>query len=249
MRVLRTMLPVTAAFAPLPQQKSASERVGDRLRDLIASGNLAAGEKLPSENELARAMQVSRPVVREALRGLSMMGIVESRQGGGCYVTDLSASRLMSPLSFYLQLRDYSTVELFRARSLIDGGLAADAARNGDEFQKGRLMEMAVLGHDLSVDPVGFRVMDAQFHDLISAMAGNGFLHSVSQSLYSLAIELRRRASKMPGVTAQSARDHRAIAKAIVAGDADAAQMAMLAHVEHIRTTTLQAAELEGPGP
>ena len=89
-----------AAFAPLPQQKSASERVGDRLRDLIASGNLAAGEKLPSENELARALHVSRPVVRDALRGLSMMGIVESRQGGGGYVTDLSASRLMSPLSF-----------------------------------------------------------------------------------------------------------------------------------------------------
>jgi GntR family transcriptional regulator, transcriptional repressor for pyruvate dehydrogenase complex len=243
------MLPATTAFSPLPQQKSASERVGDRLRDLIASGNLAAGEKLPSENELARALQVSRPVVREALRGLSMMGIVESRQGGGCFVTDLSASRLMSPLSFYLQLRDYSMEELFRARSLIDGGLAADAARNGDASQKERLAEMARMGHELAVDPVGFRVMDAQFHDLISAMAGNGFLHSVAQSLYSLAMELRRQASRMPGVTAQSARDHQAIAEAILAGDATAAREAMLAHVEHIRVTTQLAAELAAPDP
>ncbi len=176
-----------------------------------------------------------------------MMGIVESRQGGGCFVTDLSASKLLSPLSFYLQLRDYSTDELFRARSLIDGGLAADAARNGDQQQKGRLMEMAILGHDLWVDPVGFRVMDAQFHELVSAMARNGFLHSVSQSLYSLAMELRRRASKMPGVTERSAKDHQAIADAIVAGDADSAQIAMLTHVEHIRVTTLQAAELTDP--
>jgi GntR family transcriptional regulator, transcriptional repressor for pyruvate dehydrogenase complex len=238
------MRPATDPFAPLEQQKSAPERVGDRLRDLIASGNLAAGEKLPSENELARALQVSRPVVREALRGLSMMGIVESRQGEGCYVTDLSAGRLMSPLSFYMQLRDYSTEELFRARGLIDGGLTADAARNGDADQKRRLLDMAELGHDLAADPVGFRVMDAQFHDLISAMAGNGFLQSVSRSLYSLAIELRRQASQMPGVTAQSARDHQAIADAIMAEDANVAQQAMLAHVDHIRVTTLQAAAL-----
>lgn len=241
------MRPATDPFAPLEQQKSAPERVGDRLRDLIASGNLAAGEKLPSENELARALQVSRPVVREALRGLSMMGIVESRQGGGCYVTDLSAGRLMSPLSFYMQLRDYSTEELFRARSLIDSGLAADAARNGDADQKRRLLDMATLGHQLAADPVGFRVMDAQFHDLIGAMAGNGFLQSVSRSLYSLAIELRRQASQMPGVTAQSARDHQAIADAIMAADADTAQQAMLAHVSHIRLTTLQAAALSDP--
>lgn len=230
-----------AAFAPLPQQKSASERVGDRLRDLIASGNLAAGEKLPSENELARALQVSRPVVREALRGLSMMGIVESRQGGGCHVTDLSASRLMSPLSFYLQLRDHSMEELFRARSLIDSGLAADAARSADEDGKAQLMEMARIGHDLAADPVMFRVMDAQFHRLIGELAANSFLQSVSQALYSLAIDLRRQASHMPGVTAQSAHDHQAIAQAIAAGDQGGAARAMLVHVDHIRLTTAQA--------
>ena len=91
-------------IVPLTQNKSASQRVGERLRELIASGNIAPGEKLPSENELVRALQVSRPVVREALRGLSMMGIVESRQGGGCFVTDLKPSRLMEPFSFYLSL-------------------------------------------------------------------------------------------------------------------------------------------------
>ena len=64
-------------IVPLTQNKSASQRVAERLRELIASGNLAPGEKLPSENELVRALQVSRPVVREALRGLNMMGIVE----------------------------------------------------------------------------------------------------------------------------------------------------------------------------
>jgi GntR family transcriptional repressor for pyruvate dehydrogenase complex len=235
-----------AAIVPLQQQKSASQRVGDQLRALVASGTLAPGEKLPSEHELARALEVSRPVVREALRGLAMMGIVESRQGGGCYVTDLSASRLLSPLSFYIQLRDYSLVDLFRARSHIDSGLAADAARNASAEQAARLREMARLGAGLTGDPVGFRVLDAQFHALIGEAADNAFLLVMSQSLYALAVDLRRRASAMPGVLTQSAADHLAIADAIASGDAVAAAQAMAAHVDHIRATTALAAAEAG---
>jgi GntR family transcriptional repressor for pyruvate dehydrogenase complex len=235
----------SSVFAPIEPARSSSERIGEQLRTLIASGTIAPGEKLPSENELARAMQVSRPVVREALRGLAMMGIVESRQGGGCFVTDLNASRLMEPLTFYLQLRDYSLDELFRARSLIDSGITADAARLASAAQRARLLEMAAMGDGLTGDPVAFRVLDAQFHALISEASGNAFLNSVSQSLYSLAIDLRRRASEMPGVLVQSAADHHAIARAIADGDAEAAHRAMADHVEHIRVTTELAGRLE----
>jgi GntR family transcriptional repressor for pyruvate dehydrogenase complex len=236
----------TSVFAPIEPSRSSSERIAEQLRSLIASGTIAPGERLPSETELARAMQVSRPVVREALRGLAMMGIVESRQGGGCFVTDLTPSRLMEPLSFYLRLRDYSLEELFRARKVIDGGISSDAARNATAAQRARLEEMARLGLDLVDDPVGFRVLDAQFHGLISEAAGNAFLNAVSQSLYSLAIDLRRRASEIPGVLAQSAADHIAIAGAIAAGDPAAAAEAMSQHVEHIRVTTALAAEIGG---
>ncbi len=229
------------SLSPLPQNRSASERVAERLRELIGSGNVAPGEKLPSENELARALQVSRPVVREALRGLAMMGVVESRQGEGCYVTDLDASRLMAPLSFFLELREYRLDDLFRARSLIDGGLAQDAALSASPSQRARLSKLAALGATLTGDPVAFRVTDAEFHDLISEAAGNEFLHRVSQALYGLAIEMRRMASTMPGVLEQSAADHAIIAQAIASGDARAAREAMVAHVEHIRATTEQA--------
>ncbi|NJM81920.1 MAG: FadR family transcriptional regulator [Tabrizicola sp.] len=233
-----------SALVPITQPRVASERVGEQLRMLIASGNIAAGEKLPSENELARALQVSRPVVREALRGLSMMGIVESRQGGGCFVTDLDPKRLMEPLSFYLQLRDYSMDELFRARQLIDSGIAGDAARNATADQRTRLIELARLGKELVDDPVGFRVLDAQFHGLISEASGNAFLLSVSNSLYSLAIDLRRKASEMPGVLTQSAADHIAIAEAIRDASSDGASRAMGRHVDHIRATTSLVAKI-----
>ena len=232
-----------STLSPLEQNKSASERVGLKLRALISSGNLAPGEKLPSENELARALQVSRPVVREALRGLSMMGVVESRQGGGCYVTDLNPSRLLEPISFYLGLEQHNLNETFDARSLIDGELAANAAKNCNDEQRQRLADLVRVGNELVADPIRFRVMDAEFHGLISESAGNGFLNRVSQALYYLAIDERRKASEQEGVLTQSARDHAAIVDAILAEDGEAARTAMQAHVRNIQRTTLVAAK------
>ncbi|KKB11948.1 hypothetical protein VE25_09880 [Devosia geojensis] len=226
-------------LTPIDQKPSASERVAERLIGLISSGNIAPGDKLPSENELSKALQVSRPVVREALRGLAMMGIVASRQGGGCYVTDLTPQRLMAPLSFALSLKDYTIESLFRARQVIDTGIAAEAARYASDEQIGTPRELAEAGHRLVDDPVGFRVMDAQFHELIAAAANNDFLEKVSNALYSLAIEQRRKASAQPGVLKVSAADHAAIAEAIAGHDPQAASAAMGVHVENIRRTTM----------
>jgi GntR family transcriptional repressor for pyruvate dehydrogenase complex len=224
---------------PLDSRPTASERVAERLTSLIASGNLAPGDKLPSENELSKALQVSRPVVREALRGLSMMGIVETRQGGGAYVTDLRPNRLMAPLSFVLSLQDYSIESLFRARAVIDTGLAAEAARNATDDELGRLADLVETGNKLASDPIGFRVMDAEFHELIGAAARNDFLDRVARSLYELAIEQRRKASLQPGVLERSAADHAEIVAALMRHDPAAAAAAMGRHVENIRRTTL----------
>lgn len=228
---------------PIDSKPSASERVAERLTSLISSGNIAPGDKLPSENELSKALQVSRPVVREALRGLAMMGIVESKQGGGCYVTDLKPNRLMAPLSFVLSLQDYSYESLFRARSVIDTGLAREAALNATDSEIATLRELVDAGYKLAGDPVGFRVMDAELHELIGTAARNDFLDRVSRSLYELAIDQRRKAAMVPGVLDRSAADHEAIVSAIAAHDADAAAAAMLVHVENIRATTMAVME------
>ena len=230
------------SIVPLVQTRSASERVADRLRELIRSGNIRPGERLPSEHELAGALQVSRPVVREALRGLAMMGIVETRRGGGCFVTDLKVGRLMEPLSFFLELNDHSLDELFEARRHIDGGLAEQAAVHATTEQVDALTRMVPKGYELTGDPVGFRVMDAEFHALVSEAGCNGFLNRVSQALYRLALDRRRAASAIPGVLEQSARDHDAIVSAIAGRDAEAAGKAMRQHVDHIRETTFAVA-------
>jgi GntR family transcriptional regulator, transcriptional repressor for pyruvate dehydrogenase complex len=167
-----------------------------------------------------------------------MMGIVESKQGGGCYVTDLKLDRLMAPLSFALSLQDYSIESLFRARAVIDTGIAAYAARAATAEEIKALEALVDQGYQLVEDPVGFRVMDSEFHGLISAAARNDFLAKVSDSLYSLAIEQRRRASEKAGVLKVSAADHDKIYRAIAKRDPEAASAAMARHVENIRKST-----------
>lgn len=232
---------------PIDATPSASEKVAERLMGLIASGNIQPGDKLPSENQLSKALHVSRPVVREALRGLTMMGVVQSRQGGGSYVTDLKPNRLMAPLSFVLSLQDYSLESLFTARTVIDGGLAREAARYVTPAQIERFVELVEIAYRTVDDPVAFRLADVEFHELVGTASNNAFLDRVSRSLYSLAIDQRRKASETPGVLDQSAKDHDAIVKAIAAHDSDAAEAVMAAHVEHIRKTTLDV--LKGADP
>jgi GntR family transcriptional repressor for pyruvate dehydrogenase complex len=234
--------PTNSSFnvTPLLRSKSAAERVVTHVIDLIRSGNLKAGDRLPPETELARAFQVSRPVIREALRGLAILGVVETRQGGRCFVTDLTVARLMAPLQFVISLDEASVESLHQARLMIETGLVRQAAERTDEKTLARLEEMVAAGFELTGDPLGFRMLDQGFHRTIGQLGGNPFLEVVSQSLYELGMEYRRTATEAPGVIERSAAEHRAIVEALKAGDPDTAAAAMGTHLESIHETTVE---------
>jgi DNA-binding transcriptional regulator YhcF (GntR family) len=92
-----------AALGPIHKQ-DLRQRVIARIVELIRTGNLRPGDRLPPERELVEIFAISRPSLREAMRALSTLGIVESRHGGGTFVTDLDARTLLAPLNFFLQL-------------------------------------------------------------------------------------------------------------------------------------------------
>lgn len=222
-------------------RKSAAERVVTQLIDLIRSGNLKAGDRLPTEADLARAFQVSRPIVREALRGLAVLGVAETRQGGRCYITDLTVARLMAPLQFVISL-DLSSMEaLQQARVLIESGIVREAATRMTPAAAAELDGMVAAGFALSGDALGFRVLDQQFHRTLNRLGANPFLEVVGQSLYELGMEYRRRATERTEAMARSAAEHRAIVEALKAGDPDAAAAAMAAHLASINRTTIEA--------
>ncbi|MDP8997567.1 MAG: FCD domain-containing protein, partial [Pseudomonadota bacterium] len=224
----------------------AAERVANKLLALIQSGNLKAGDKLPTENELAAALQVSRPVVREALRGLSIMGVVESQQGGRCYVTDLSPSRLLAPMQMVMSIDGSNVDALYVARSEVEGSLLRLGVPKVTADDLSKLQEMVKAGYLLASDPVGFRVLDLEFHQFLMGLAQNPFLERIAISLYELGLEYRRVASETHGVIERSAAEHEAIVAALATCEPEMAVRAMRNHLESIAKSTYDAMQRLG---
>src|SRR5499426_4787667 len=91
---------------------------------------LRPGDRLPSERELIDILDISRPSLREALRALSMLGVIESRHGGGAFVTDLEARTLLAPLDFFLSLSESNLADVFESRRIIEIEIVRKAALN-----------------------------------------------------------------------------------------------------------------------
>ncbi|GAB5376154.1 MAG: FCD domain-containing protein [Acuticoccus sp.] len=233
------MKELPASFeAPVVRQRVA-DIVARRILDLVVSGTLKKGDQLPPERELAISLNVSRPSVREAIRGLAILGVVVTRQGGGAYISELDAEALLGPIQFYLSLEEMNVRELYDARSLIESDVARRAAEHMDAEALARLE--AVLDEQVGTmnDPEAFRVSDYRFHEVIWEGSRNAFLKRIGQSLNAVGLEFRKRASETPGVLEQSLADHRVLLNALKARDADGAAKAAAQHMKNVFKSTI----------
>ena len=210
-----------------------------RILDMVKSGALKAGEALPPERDLAASWNVSRPSVREAMRGLAVLGVVRTRQGGGAYISDLGGEALLGPLQFYLSLEEMNIRELYDARSLIEGDVARLAAVNISAADLARLEGLWVAQRDTLADAMLFRLSDFAFHEVIWTGAGNAFLKRIGESLNILGLEFRKRASEVPGVLEQSLQDHRLLLDALQDRDPQRAAEAAHAHMKNVYQSTV----------
>lgn len=226
---------------PVVPRRPISEQVANRFLAMIKSGNLRAGDRLPTEQQMTIAFGISRPPLREALKALTLMGVLESRQGGRYTVTDLSWSRLVAPFNVMLSVGDYDAAEHFEARAIVDLEIIRLAALRATSNQRKAILRHAVDGHAFHNDAVAFRLLDIEFHQSLNDASGNRLLASVAQGLYDIALDVRRVASAVPGTIEKSVNQHIAIAEAVMAGDAAAAAAAGRKHLEHVRDTTIEA--------
>ena len=232
---------------PTAPRRPISEQVASRFLAMIKSGNLRAGDRLPTEQQMTIAFGISRPPLREALKALTLMGVLESRQGGRYTVTDLSPSRLVAPFNVMLSVGDYDVHEHFEARAIVELELIRLAAERATPDQRKRILQHAVDGRAFSDDPVAFRLLDFEFHQSLYDAAANRLLSALAQGLYDVALDVRRVASSLPGIIEKSVGQHIEIAQAVLQGDATAAVAAGRSHLEHVRDTTIQAMSAASP--
>lgn len=211
-----------------------SEKIVQRILKLIREKQLKPGDRLPPERELAAMMQVSRPSLREALRALSIMGVIYNRQGSGTFIASQKPVRVIEQLNFILAVNDTSFLQLTEARRVIESGIAQLAAKKISDEQLQELK--AIVEQDAQVldDPEAFLRADLDFHNKISEVADNQMLSLFMQSLTSLSIYSRERTVANLKMREQTVQAHRKILTALTDHDPEQAAEAMKSHLDQI---------------
>lgn len=222
------------SFDPIVQ-KSISEQVAQRLLTMIRSGLLKPDQQLPPERELAAMLGVGRPAVREAIRGLALLGLLRIRQGEGTFVSSLETRELLEPLEMIIDLNAGTLEALFDARLIIETGVAALAATQIEDAELARLSRNVDDEARLVADPAAFSAADVEFHEAIIEACNNPFLQSIAGSLYMLGKKSRTITSRIPATLERSLHDHREILDALKARDPQKASAAMRNHLIHVR--------------
>jgi GntR family transcriptional repressor for pyruvate dehydrogenase complex len=225
------------------QKDALSEKIVERLLNLIREKQLRPGDRLPPERELAPLMGVSRPSLREALRALSVMKVVENRQGSGTYITSLRPELFVNHLDFIFSVNDATFVDLFEARKIVEVGLVALAAGSIDDGQLARLEECLQRSAASVEQPEAFLQTDLELHRIIIDAARNRTLALFMSSINQINIASRRRTNELPEVRRRTLKDHKAIVTALQARDPQAAAKAMSSHLANVEQALKSASQ------
>ena len=222
------------SFEPLVKRSSVAEEISERILRLLREKHLKPGDKLPPERELATMLQVSRPSLREALRALSIMNIIEIRQGDGTYISSLEPYDLLQQLEFIFQIDETALHQLFEARIVIEVGCAGLAAANMDDETIQHIAELVQRAEDTVGDPEAFSQADSDLHMAVIAASGNPLLIRFMESITQFGMASRAITTRSDKLRNQGMDDHKAILKALKNRDPEAAQSAMLKHLDHV---------------
>jgi GntR family transcriptional repressor for pyruvate dehydrogenase complex len=215
------------------------EEIVRQVKAMIAEGRLKGGDRLPPERDLAEKFVVSRTSVREALRALESLGLVEIRPGEGTFVREASIDALVEPLARLMASQREATGELFEARRLLEPSLAALAASRAtpEELQEmERILEEQA--REIAAGRTGL-AQDAQFHAAIGAAAHNRAITRIAHAIMDLLTQSREDSLNTPGRPTRSHEDHRRVLAAVRARDADGARRAMLEHITAVEALVL----------
>lgn len=223
--------------APAPAPGSRTDRVIDSVKDMIARGELRAGDRLPVEKDLAQRLGVSRGPLREGVRALASLGVLETRQGDGTYVTELDPYMLLRPLAFYADLQETAqAAHLLAVRRVLEteaAGLAASRldAEGLDELDA-ILDAVDLVVNRGSVDPEEFIDADAAFHRAIADASENPALAGMVTALVTRTLRGRLwRAITERDSVKTAHMEHRAVLEALRAHDPERARIRMAAHL------------------
>jgi GntR family transcriptional regulator, transcriptional repressor for pyruvate dehydrogenase complex len=211
-----------------------SEEIVGQVRDLITSGRLKVGDRLPAERELAKTLQVGRSTVREAIRVMESLGFLQARPGEGTFLVSHPAEPRPDPVTAGAFKSWDNQRKLFEVRMVIEPDLAALAARRATFDQIVKMREILLQQEGIVKQGATGIEADSTFHFLLAEAAGNDILLRIMDSLMDLLRETREASLQTGGRPARSLKQHRAILRAIEGRDPRTAEQKMREHISEM---------------
>ena len=213
---------------------SISEEIAKQIMDLIASGDLAPGERLPAERDLCKRFGASRTSLREALRCLSIVGVLNARVKEGTSVALDGRKFLRKIMEWRLITEKHDILNLFKVRMALEGESAADAAAHHTQEDMDALQQLlAKMKKSLKSEP-DFAALDLEFHITIAAASGNTLLSDMVSMIRSQLMRALSKVLRLPNAIPLSLKEHIAVVEAIKNRDPEAARTAMQAHLGRV---------------
>jgi GntR family transcriptional regulator, transcriptional repressor for pyruvate dehydrogenase complex len=175
-------------FSPIKNTK-VYEQVIDQIKAMIEEGTLKKGDRLPSERNLVEQLQVSRTSIREALRALEVIGLIECRQGEGNYIKASFEDNLLEPLSIMFMLEGSNPQEIWELRKIIEveaSGLAAKRITEEQLLELKGILKSFIASEDEEVSAE----IDKQFHYKIAEYSGNILIFNILRTISALVEDL-----------------------------------------------------------
>lgn len=229
--------------------KKVYEQVIEQIQKNIMNGILKKGDKLPSERELSDKMGVSRTSIREAIRVLETMGVIESRQGEGNFICSNIEKSLLQPLSMMFKLNDGTWKDIYELRNILEIECAKLTALRATDLDCRELENLVKQMEEETFGQNRYEILvelDKNFHNLLSTMSKNYLIQSLfitTSNLFEKFIEDAR--YKIIAYDSEKANkrlleQHKKICESIINRDEELAISAMKEHMEYIKENALE---------
>ncbi len=226
-----------------------SHNIVKQIRKAILAGDLKPGDRLPSEKELAASFNVSKASLREAIRSLEALGLVEVLQGvsGGVFIREVDLETARNSLFNYIFFQNPSLQEFTQLRLLIEPSMAAFAAGNATEADLQFFDEnLKQTRRQLNGDTFYYK-LDSAFHHRIAEISNNRLIIFVIDSLKNAIINLKLQLNLDARFAAEVYESHQRIVEAIRRKDPDAARQEMCNHIESVKEELVARCDSDEP--
>ena len=225
------------------KQISTVERIVENLINLIKTRSLLMGDKLPSERQLCEIIGVSRPILREALKALQVMNIIDIRQGAGAFVKSLEPGEVVEHLDIVFHLDSSLYRDLYEARRMLETAVAGMAALNISDSEIEAIAENVREAASHINNEELFLQHDLELHEMIMKAAGNRIIPIFMQSINKLALLLRKQTNTKLHIRQNTIRDHELIIQALKKRNPGDVAEAMEKHITNVEKAFLNTEE------